>query len=78
MRLSSSSVLGFSTFGALGPSPPPPGEDGGRGFCMRSGIRVIMSADEFCKFQSCQIVNGLGIVDDFQTLLNLHWIKKIA
>src|SRR5437868_9925169 len=78
MRLSSSSVLGFSTFGALGPSPPP-GDEGGRcGFWIRSGIKIIMCVNVFRKFKLSQIVHGFGRVNDLEPQLNLARIEEIA
>src|SRR3974390_2497258 len=80
MRLSNSSVLGFSTFGAVGPSPPPPlgAGTGIRGFCNRSDISVVKPIVESCKFQAQQVIHGTGLVNHFEAVFDLLRVKQVA
>jgi hypothetical protein len=80
MRLSNSSVLGFSTFGAAGPSPPPPPGAGAgiRGFCNRSDIGIIKSVVQRGEIQTQQVIYGSGVINDLETVLDLLWVKKVT
>ena len=85
MRLSSSSVFGFSTRGERGESPPPPPGVGfaGWGFCIRSGIKSVLfrlfgQLHQFCKLQNGQILHRLRGADHFQALFDEIWIKQVS
>lgn len=83
MRFSSSSVLGFSTFGADGPSPPPPPPGagiGGMGLVSLSGIagELMVQLNELGKWELQQIFDGARGGNGHQALADLSQAEQAS